>query len=162
MSLVVFLIIDSALFPVVASAIMCIWGSVPDDLIRSQLSLVLFFVVEVNSVCVRVFYWLKHGYRVAYILGGSCLSVTVRVLGLGKLASYRWRILVMTYVCMLSFALVFQSVPPLLTLIRQEFNVSHAQAGLLMSLFAVSLTITIALFSLVKGRKERRQRTNIG
>ena len=70
-------------------------------------------------------------------VGVVCLSVTVRVLGLGKLAGYRWRILVMTYICMLSFALVFQSIPPLLTLIRQEFNVSHAQAGLLMSLFAL-------------------------
>jgi hypothetical protein len=162
MSFVVFLIINSALFPVVTSAVMRIWASVPDDLLRSQLSLVLFFVVEVNSVCVRVFYWLKHWYRVAYFLGESCLSITVRVLELGKLAGYRWRILVMTYVCMLSFVLVFQSVPPLLTLIRQEFNVSHAQAGLLMSPFAVLLTITIALFSLLKGRKERRQRTDIG
>ena len=43
----------------------------------------------------------------------------------------------MTYLCMLSFALVFQSVPPLLTLIRQELGISHAQAGLLMSLFAL-------------------------
>ncbi|MGB9134910.1 MAG: MFS transporter [Candidatus Bathyarchaeia archaeon] len=54
-----------------------------------------------------------------------------------ELAGYRWKILVMVYVCMLSFALVFQSVPPLLTLIRQELNISHAQAGLLMSLFAL-------------------------
>jgi len=43
----------------------------------------------------------------------------------------------MAYVCMLSFAMVFQSIPPLLTLIRQEFSISHAQAGLLMSLFAL-------------------------
>lgn len=42
----------------------------------------------------------------------------------------------MTYMCMLSFAMVFQSIPPLLTLIRQEFAINHAQAGLLMSLFA--------------------------
>jgi MFS family permease len=55
----------------------------------------------------------------------------------GKFAGYRWKILVMIYVCMLSFAMVFQSIPPLLTLIRQEFNISHAQAGLLMSLFAL-------------------------
>lgn len=38
---------------------------------------------------------------------------------------------------MLSFAMVFQSIPPLLTLFRQEFGISHAQAGLLMSLFAL-------------------------
>jgi predicted MFS family arabinose efflux permease len=53
------------------------------------------------------------------------------------LSDYRWKILIMTYVCMLSFALVFQSIAPLLTLIRQEFNISHAQAGLLMSFFAL-------------------------
>lgn len=61
----------------------------------------------------------------------------LQVFGMIELAGYRWKILVMVYVCMLSFALVFQSVPPLLTLIRQELNISHAQAGLLMSLFAL-------------------------
>lgn len=45
--------------------------------------------------------------------------------------------LAVIYLCMLSFALVFQSVPPILTLIRQELNINHAQAGLLMSLFAL-------------------------
>ncbi len=43
----------------------------------------------------------------------------------------------MTYVCMLSFAMVFQSIPPLLSLIISEFAISRAQAGLLMSLFAL-------------------------
>jgi MFS family permease len=38
---------------------------------------------------------------------------------------------------MLSFTLVFQSVPPLLTLVREDFQASHAQVGLLMSLFAL-------------------------
>ncbi|MDH5447990.1 MAG: MFS transporter [Candidatus Bathyarchaeota archaeon] len=52
-------------------------------------------------------------------------------------ASYRWKTLALAYVCMLSFALVFQSIPPLLTLICQEFGISHAHAGLLMSLFAL-------------------------
>lgn len=50
---------------------------------------------------------------------------------------YRWGILAVVYLCMLSFALVFQSVPPILTLVRQELAISHAQAGLLMSLFAL-------------------------
>ncbi|MEM1539281.1 MAG: MFS transporter [Candidatus Bathyarchaeia archaeon] len=50
--------------------------------------------------------------------------------------SYRWKILGLTYVCQLSFALVFQSVPPLLNLIVDEFKITQAQAGLLMSLFA--------------------------
>lgn len=52
-------------------------------------------------------------------------------------AAYRWKILALAYVCMLSFALVFQSIPPLLTLIREAFTITHAQAGLLMSLFAL-------------------------
>lgn len=43
----------------------------------------------------------------------------------------------MTYVCMLSFALVFQSIPPLLSLIVSELGVSYGEAGLLMSLFAL-------------------------
>ncbi len=38
---------------------------------------------------------------------------------------------------MLAFALVFQSIPPILTSIREELNITHAQAGLLMSLFAL-------------------------
>ncbi len=43
----------------------------------------------------------------------------------------------MSYMCMVAFALVFQSIPPVLTLIREELNITHAQAGLLMSLFAL-------------------------
>lgn len=43
----------------------------------------------------------------------------------------------MTYVCMFSFAMVFQSIPPLLSIIIPEFGFSDAQAGLLMSLFAL-------------------------
>lgn len=43
----------------------------------------------------------------------------------------------MSYVGMLAFALVFQSIPPILALIISELNITHAQAGLLMSLFAL-------------------------
>jgi len=43
----------------------------------------------------------------------------------------------MTYACMLSFAVVFQSIPPLLGWIIAELHISAAQAGLLMSLFAL-------------------------
>jgi len=38
---------------------------------------------------------------------------------------------------MLSFALAFQSIPPILKLIMSELDISYAQAGLLMSLFAL-------------------------
>ena len=51
--------------------------------------------------------------------------------------SYRWKILAMAYACQISFALVFQSIPPLLRLVVSEFELTHAQAGLLMSLFAL-------------------------
>lgn len=50
---------------------------------------------------------------------------------------YPWRILVIIYVCQLSFALVFQSIPPVLRLIISDLGITHAQAGLLMSLFAL-------------------------
>jgi len=50
---------------------------------------------------------------------------------------YRWIILILTYICMLGFAFVFQSLPPILTLIVKELKLTHTQAGLLMSLFAL-------------------------
>jgi len=59
------------------------------------------------------------------------------VLALAGAVNYRWKILAMTYFCMLSFAMVFQSISPLLTLIRDEFSISRAEAGLLMSFFAL-------------------------
>ncbi|MBI4288678.1 MAG: MFS transporter [Chloroflexi bacterium] len=49
----------------------------------------------------------------------------------------RWAVLAIMYLCMLAFALVFQSIPPVLSLIIQEFDISYQQAGLLMSLFAL-------------------------
>ena len=39
--------------------------------------------------------------------------------------------------CQFSWALVFQSIPPILRLVISELEISHAQAGLLMSLFAL-------------------------
>jgi MFS family permease len=50
---------------------------------------------------------------------------------------YRWIILVLSYFCMLVFAFTLQSLPPILPLIIKELGLSHAQAGLLMSLFAL-------------------------
>jgi len=60
-----------------------------------------------------------------------------KVSALAGAVDYRWKILAMTYFCMFSFAMVFQSIPPLLTLIRDEFGISRAEAGLLMSFFAL-------------------------
>jgi len=51
--------------------------------------------------------------------------------------SYRWRILVLIFISFLTFGLVFQSIPPVLALIIDELGITHAQAGLLMGLFAL-------------------------
>ena len=56
----------------------------------------------------------------------------------------RWVILGVIYLCMLAFAIVFQSVPPVLSLIMADLNLSHAQGGLLMSFFAL-LGIIVAI-----------------
>ena len=51
--------------------------------------------------------------------------------------SYRWVILVTVYLSILAFALIFQSIPPILPLIISELHLTYAQSGLLMSLFAL-------------------------
>jgi len=51
--------------------------------------------------------------------------------------SYRWTILgVMTF-CLLAFAIIFQSIPPILRILIDTFHISHAQAGALMGLFSL-------------------------
>jgi len=50
---------------------------------------------------------------------------------------YRWVVLVYSYLCMLVFAFTLQSLPPILTLIIKELKLTYAEAGLLMSLFAL-------------------------
>lgn len=49
----------------------------------------------------------------------------------------RWVILFVIYLCMLAYAFILQSVPPILSLVITDFNLSHAQGGLLMSFFAL-------------------------
>jgi len=49
----------------------------------------------------------------------------------------RWVILAQVYLCMLSYAVVFQSIPPVMSLVISQFDLSHHQAGLLMSMFAL-------------------------
>ena len=51
--------------------------------------------------------------------------------------SYRWVILVVVYLSILAFTLIFQSIPPILPFILSELHLTYAQAGLLMSLFAL-------------------------
>ena len=49
----------------------------------------------------------------------------------------RWVTLSVINIMFLTFAFAFQSVPPVLNMITAEFDLTHAQAGLLMSLFAL-------------------------
>jgi len=51
--------------------------------------------------------------------------------------SYRWTILGVVVFCLLAFAIVFQSIPPILGILIDTFRISHAQAGALMSLFSL-------------------------
>jgi MFS family permease len=52
-------------------------------------------------------------------------------------AGRRWVMLFVIYLSMLAFAIVLQSVPPVLSLMLDELGLSHAQGGLLMSFFAL-------------------------
>lgn len=45
--------------------------------------------------------------------------------------------LAIMYLCAIAYALVFQSIPAVLSLIIDDLSISHAQAGLLMSMFAL-------------------------
>lgn len=54
-----------------------------------------------------------------------------------KVEHYRWVILTIVYLSILAFALLFQSIPPILPLILSELHLTYAQSGLLMSLFAL-------------------------
>ena len=63
-------------------------------------------------------------------------------------AGYRWVILGIVYLSLLSGAIVFQSIPPILSLLIPDLGLSHTEAGLLMSLFAlvaVFLSIPVGL-----------------
>ncbi len=54
-----------------------------------------------------------------------------------KPARQRWVILGVVYLCFLALAITLQSVPPVLSLIMADLQLSHVQGGLLMSLFAL-------------------------
>lgn len=65
---------------------------------------------------------------------------------------YRWVILIVSYLCMLGFAFSLQSVPPILTLIIKELDLTHTEAGLLMSLFALPTIFLAVLFGSLSDR----------
>ncbi len=51
--------------------------------------------------------------------------------------SYRWVILILVYLSILAFTFIFQSIPPVLPFIISELQLTYAQSGLLVSLFAL-------------------------
>ncbi len=55
----------------------------------------------------------------------------------GDDARCRWKILAVLYLCQLSFAVTFQSIPPVMSLVIAHFRLSHHEAGLLMSMFSL-------------------------
>ena len=54
-----------------------------------------------------------------------------------KVEGYRWVTLSIVYLSILAFTFIFQSIPPVLPLIISELQLTYAQSGLLMSLFAL-------------------------
>jgi predicted MFS family arabinose efflux permease len=54
-----------------------------------------------------------------------------------KVEGYRWVILTIVYLSILAFTFILQSIPPILPLIISELQLTYAQSGLLMSLFAL-------------------------
>lgn len=54
-----------------------------------------------------------------------------------KVEGYRWVILTIVYLSILAFTFIFQSIPPILPLMISELQLTYAQSGLLMSLFAL-------------------------
>ena len=53
-------------------------------------------------------------------------------------AGYRWNILGLATFCILTFGIIFQSIPPLIGILVEALNVSYAKAGALMGLFTLA------------------------
>jgi MFS family permease len=70
---------------------------------------------------------------------------------LGK-PSFRWIILSIVYLGMVSFAFAYHSIPPVLSLIIKEFGLSHAQGGLLMGIFAFPGIVVSILAGMLSDR----------
>jgi MFS family permease len=63
---------------------------------------------------------------------------------------YRWTILILSYLCMLGYAFSMQALPPVLPLVIHDMKLMHAEAGSLMSFFAlpaIFLSIFAGLFA---------------
>jgi MFS family permease len=51
--------------------------------------------------------------------------------------NYRWTILWLTTFCMLTFAVIFQGIPPILGILVDDLHITYAKAGALMGLFTL-------------------------
>lgn len=51
--------------------------------------------------------------------------------------NYRWKILGLASFCLLAFAIIFQTIPPILRILVDALEISYAQAGALMGLFSL-------------------------
>jgi hypothetical protein len=69
-----------------------------------------------------------------------------------------WVILVVICLGLLSFATSFQSVPPILPLLVEEFGFTHAQAGSLMSFFCLAGIFISIPAAMLAERKEEEPR----
>jgi MFS family permease len=69
------------------------------------------------------------------ISGFDSLSLSMKKLSTAL--GYRWVVLFVSLYAFVAFAFAFQLVPPLLSSVIHEFGVSHAQAGLLMSMVVI-------------------------
>jgi len=65
---------------------------------------------------------------------------------------YRWVILILCYVSMLVYALTMQCLPPILTLLIDALKLTHAEAGSLMSLFALPAILLAILAGMLADR----------
>lgn len=54
-----------------------------------------------------------------------------------RASRYRWAVLLAAFYTFVAFAFAFQEAPPLMDSIMQEFDISHAEAGLLMSIVMI-------------------------
>lgn len=67
-------------------------------------------------------------------------------------SSFRWIILSIIYLGMVSFAFAYHAIPPVLPLIIKEFGLSHAQGGLLMGIFAFPGIVVSILAGMLSDR----------
>ena len=70
----------------------------------------------------------------------------------GKKDSYKWRVLVISYLLMLVFAISLQALPPIFSNIMKDIPFSNSQAGLLMSAYSILGIFIPFLVAIFKNR----------